>query len=213
MGDHTTDRQKRIVQELTFDSRTAKRVRWTEWEFTIQAPQQIRVTNASYGIEKDSHIYTVAVANCESHDGLYVPLACDCPAYHFGGDETACKHMVAVAVCGGPVLLGAAMAYTGAEADDSEPGNVESDAADRRERAVATDGGQDHPEYDDRDVEPERARERETTAAYSRAPADDREARADALGLSHTEGCDGDSDGIECWRCYYLQETGTKGET
>lgn len=194
MGENKTNRQKRIVQELSFDGRTAKRVRWTEWEFGVEAPHQIRITNASYGAEKDDHEYLVTVANHEDDAELYAPIACDCQAYHFTADETACKHMVAVAVCGGPVLLSAAMNSTSPQRTN------------RSDPIVVTDSGKSRPQNIDRDVEPERARERTRIEAYARAPADDREARADELGLKHVDGCSEDSNGIECWRCYYVQE-------
>ncbi|WP_132056796.1 hypothetical protein [Halorussus amylolyticus] len=190
MRKNTTDRQKRIVQELTFDGRTAKRVRWTEWEFTIDAPHKIRVTNASYGVEKFNHEYRVTVANHEDYDGLYIPLACDCPAFHFGDDDAACKHMVAVAVCGGPVLLGAAMAYTGTEQID--------------ERIALTDGGRPCVRHGDRDIEPERAREPESKGYPASIRMTPRE-RADAHGFTHADGCDADDSGIACWRCYYIR--------
>ena len=190
MRDNTTDRQKRIVQELTFGARTAKRVRWTEWEFTVDAPHQIRVVNASYGSEQADHTYTVTVGDHDEHDDLLVPLHCTCPADHYGDED--CKHKVAVAVCGGPVLLGAALAYAPAR-DDSKP----------LPAPVMTDGGQ-RVAHDgrDRDVEPERARELER---YARAPAHDRNARADALGLECPEWCDGPmSDSLPCFRCFYV---------
>lgn len=209
MGDHTTDRQKRIVQELTFDGRTAKRVRWTEWEFTIDAPHQIRVSNASYGIEKDAHTYTVTVADHERQDGLYVPLACDCPAYHFGDDELACKHMVAVAVCGGSVLLGAAMAYMGEKSDDRDYDGTELDTTSCRQRVVAADGGCDQAPHDDRDIEPERARERESEGYPASTRMTPKE-RADALGFDHIEECDGESQGLRCFRCYYIRTIATE---
>lgn len=189
MKEHTSDRQKRIVQQLNFDARTAKRVRWTEWEFTIIAPHQVRVTNASYGSEQADHTYTVTIADHNDAD-VVVPLHCDCPADHYNEDD--CKHKVAVAVCGGPVVLGAAMAYT-----------TDRDA--QSTTRVMTDGGQqvDH-DGRDRDVEPERARER---AAYMRAPAHDRAARADALGLTCPEWCDGpDDEELCCFRCFFVGE-------
>ena len=190
MRDNTTDRQKRIVQELTFDTKTAKRVRWSEWEFTIAAPHQIKVVNASYGSEQADHVYTVTVADHDEHDDLLVPLHCTCPADQYGDND--CKHKVAVAVCGGPVLFGAAMAYAPGRDDGEAPITP-----------VMTDGGQ-RVAHDgcDRDVESERARERER---YARAPAHDREARADALGLECPEGCDGPaSDSLPCFRCFYV---------
>ena len=197
MRDHTSDRQKRIVQELTFDGQTSKRVRWTEWEFCIAAPQQIRVTNASYGSEQADHTYTVTVGEHDEQD-VAVPLHCDCPADHYEDDD--CKHKVAVAVWGGPVLLGAAMAFASAR-DDSEDLST----------PVMTDGGQQVVDAGrDRDVEPERARERER---YARAPAHDREARADALGLECPAWCNGfASESLPCFRCFFIGGTTAKSD-
>ena len=77
-----------------------------------------------------------------------------------------------------------------------------------------TDDGHDHDRHqcDDRDIEPKRARELATIEAYARAPADDREARADVLGLVHARDCDGASDGLECWRCYYIRDVDSESE-
>lgn len=106
-GDST---QKRIVTELNFGVNTAKRAAWEAWELRVAAPMQVEVTNASYGVtRKADHRYTVTVDHRD--DGLIVPLHCTCPSDQFG--EADCKHKVALAIRGGPVVLGAAVAYTG----------------------------------------------------------------------------------------------------
>ena len=108
-----TKTQKRIVEQLNFGAKTAKRVRWEAWSLKIVDPRKVEVTNESYGFEKDDHRYVVTV---EERDGLFVPVECECPADEFN-EEYACKHRVAVATVGGPVVLGAAIAYT---SDESE---------------------------------------------------------------------------------------------
>ena len=102
-----TSGQKSIVDELNFGKKTAKRVAWEAWEFTVVGPHRVRVTNASYGYLKDDHAYVVGV---EVRDGQPVPAECDCPAdmYH---EEYDCKHKVALAAIGGPTVLNAAVAY------------------------------------------------------------------------------------------------------
>jgi len=199
MSENTTDRQKRIVQKLEFDARTAKRVRWTEWEFSIKAPHQVCVTNASYGAEKSDHVYSVTIAEDEDDADLFVPLHCDCPADHYQEDD--CKHKVAIAVCGGPVLVGAAMAYA-----------TDGDEVPSRASRVMTDGGQQFvSEGRDRDIEPERAQER---AAYVHALSADQTARADALGLSCPDWCDGPmSEDLCCFRCHFINREASKEDT
>lgn len=100
-----TSGQKSIVDELNFGKKTAKRVAWEAWEFTVVGPHRVRVTNASYGYLKDDHAYVVGV---EVRDGQPVPAECDCPAdmYH---EEYDCKHKVALAAIGGPTVLNAAV--------------------------------------------------------------------------------------------------------
>lgn len=49
-----------------------------------------------------------------------MPDKCECPADQYN-DEYSCKHRVAVATIGGPVVLGAAMAYTSDESGQPEP--------------------------------------------------------------------------------------------
>ena len=51
---------------------------------------------------------------CHSDILTTVPTECECPADEYS-DEYDCKHKVAVAVVGGPVVLGAAVAYTSRE--------------------------------------------------------------------------------------------------
>lgn len=86
------------LAELEFSDKTAKRAQYEGFEFSIEGPGRVRVTNASYGAEKDDHTYTVTVT-----DG--VPVSCGCPCdEHRGG---ACKHRVAVAIRG-PIMDAAA---------------------------------------------------------------------------------------------------------
>jgi hypothetical protein len=94
---------KSIVTQLDFGAKTAQRVTWEAWEFTLLGPYQVKVTNASYGCEKDDHAYVVGV---EERDGVPVPAECECPAdIHRDPD---CKHKVALATIGGPTVLNAA---------------------------------------------------------------------------------------------------------
>jgi hypothetical protein len=131
VGRTLTETEKRIVQQLSFGEKTAKRVTWEAWEFEIIGPQRIEVTNASYGFEKDEHRYVVTI---EERDGVFVPDKCQCPADQYN-EEYSCKHRVACATIGGPVLLGAAMAYTSDKGDHSEPTTM----VDK----IRTDGGTD----------------------------------------------------------------------
>jgi hypothetical protein len=101
MEDIRTTADKRIVETLNYGSKTAKRVGWEQFEFAVEAPHLVRVTNASYGCEKDEHSYLVGV---EDRDGLLVPAECECPADKYN-EEYDCKHKVALATIGGPVVL------------------------------------------------------------------------------------------------------------
>jgi len=107
MTEHNSAVKKRTaVDQLSFDGRTAKRVGWEAFEFTIVGPHQVEVTNASYGCEKGDHTYTVGV---EKRGGIPAPAECECPAdLH---RESDCKHKVALATIGGPVVLNAAVDY------------------------------------------------------------------------------------------------------
>lgn len=53
MSTNDTTADKSIVEELNFGTKTSKRATWEAWEFSIEAPHLVRVTNASYGVEKD----------------------------------------------------------------------------------------------------------------------------------------------------------------
>ena len=105
MSTTTPTRQKTAVEYLSFPARTARRVAWESWEFTVAGPYQVRVTNASYGYLKSDHAYVVGV---EERDGIVVPAECACPAdvHH----DSACKHRVACATVAGPTVLNAAAA-------------------------------------------------------------------------------------------------------
>lgn len=136
MTDNKSTADKRIVNELEFGSRTTKRVTWEAWEFSIEAPHLVRVTNASYGFEKADHSYLVGV---EDRDGLLVPAECECPAdVH---REPDCKHKVALATVAGPLVLQAAVDYPTPKAKTDESTGVE----------LRTDGGAitDEPTDDD----------------------------------------------------------------
>jgi hypothetical protein len=106
MATTQANRQKRTaVEHLRFGAKTAKRVTWEDWEFTVAGPHLVRVTNASYGYLKDEHAYLVGV---EERDGLAVPAECECPADLYS-DDYDCKHKVALATVGGPTVLNAAL--------------------------------------------------------------------------------------------------------
>ena len=105
MSTNDTTADKSIVEELNFGSKTRKRATWEAWEFSIEAPHLVRVTNASYGVKKDDHSYLVGV---EDGDGLLVPSECECPADKYN-EEYDCKHKVALATVGGPVVLEASV--------------------------------------------------------------------------------------------------------
>ena len=117
MATTATKRQKSAVEYLNFGAKTSKRVTWESWEFTIEAPHLVRVTNASYGVEKDDHSYLVGV---EDRDGVLVPAECECPADMYN-EEYDCKHKVALAAVGGRVVLEAAAGFStqSAESDES----------------------------------------------------------------------------------------------
>ncbi len=139
--------KKSIVSDLEFDIRTSKRVAWSRWEFTVVAPFEIEVCNASYGFEKNEHTYRVMV------DVQGIPVSCSCKGfthYHSPNGRVG-KHMLAVATIGGPTLLNAAVAFS----PHSEPSG-ETEAKSMFERLKA-DGGA--PEAA---VEPESESEPET---------------------------------------------------
>jgi hypothetical protein len=105
MQDSNTTADKSIVEELNFGAKTARRVGWEAFEFSVEGPHLVRVTNASYGFEKDDHSYLVGV---EDRDGVLVPAECECKADRYN-EEDDCKHKVALATVGGPVVLQAAV--------------------------------------------------------------------------------------------------------
>lgn len=109
--------KRTAIDHLNFGAKTAKRVSWESWEFTIVGPHLVRVTNASYGYLKDDHAYTVGVKEI---DGVPVPAECDCPAdrYH---EDYDCKHKVALAAVGGKTVLEAAVRFAGPSSADGTP--------------------------------------------------------------------------------------------
>lgn len=124
--------EKRIVEKLNFGPKTARRVAWEAWEFTVVGPHQVEVTNASYGVEKDEHAYVVGV---EERDDVVVPAECECPAdIH---REPDCKHKVALATVGSSTVLEAAVAFDSAAASS----NYNTERATTVAEALRTDGG------------------------------------------------------------------------
>ena len=106
MATTETSGKESIVDQLDFTVKTAKRVAWESFEFTVVGPHQVEVSNASYGYLKDDHSYIVGV---EVRGGRALPAECECPAdVHHDQD---CKHKVALAAIGGPTVLEAATKY------------------------------------------------------------------------------------------------------
>lgn len=103
-----TAEKRTAVEYLSFGAKTAKRVTWEAWEFTVVGPHLVEVTNASYGFEKDDHSYTVGV---KERDGLAIPAECNCPA-DIHREEYDCKHKVALSAIGGKTILNAAVAFS-----------------------------------------------------------------------------------------------------
>lgn len=111
MATTEAETQKRIVDQLNFGAKTSKRVSWEAWSLKIVDPRKVEVCNESYGCEKDDHRYVVTV---KEKNGLIVPQECDCPADKYN-EEYDCKHKVALASVGGPLVLGAAVAFDGGD--------------------------------------------------------------------------------------------------
>lgn len=134
MEDTASSSEKRIVEQLSFGAKTSKRVVWEAWDFTVEGPYQVRVTNASWGFQKDDHSYVVGV---KERDGLVMPAECGCKADRFR-EEYDCKHKVALATVGGPTVLNAATAFedTATTLSDSSPQNVTT-----AKEKLHTDGG------------------------------------------------------------------------
>ncbi|MFC7325457.1 hypothetical protein ACFQMF_12790 [Halorubrum rutilum] len=150
MTDNNSAADKSIVNELNFGTKTSKRVGWEAWEFGVEAPHLVRVTNAAYGFEKEDHSYLVGV---EDRDGLLIPAECECPADKYN-EEHDCKHKVALATIGGPVILQAAVDCPTPTVDGGET------TRQTLEDRLRTDGGTT-TERDDADPLPLDADERE----------------------------------------------------
>lgn len=123
--------KRNAVEYLNFGAKTSKRVSWEAWEFAVESPHLVRVTNASYGFEKTDHSYLVGV---EDRDGVLVPAECECPANKYN-EEYDCKHKVALASVGGPVVLEASVNFL-TPSEDTERSNA-STVADK----LQADGG------------------------------------------------------------------------
>lgn len=130
MENHDYADEKRIaVEHLDFGGKTAKRVGWEAFEFSVDGPHQVRVTNAAYGFLKEEHSYTVGVAVV---DGQALPAECNCPAdVH---REPDCKHKVALATVGGPTVLNAAVGLESPTANETDSPETMADS-------LRTDGG------------------------------------------------------------------------
>ncbi|SEO88733.1 SWIM zinc finger [Halorientalis persicus] len=179
MEANTTAADKRIVNELNFGAKTSKRVGWEAWEFAIEAPHLVRVTNASYGFEKEDHSYLVGI---EDRDGVLVPAECECPADKYN-EEYDCKHKVALATVGGPVVLQAAVDCPTPTVDTEET------TTQTMKERLRADGGTTTKQTDN-----------------SSPPLDAQEPEACANG---NEWCDGpDRDSLPCFDCYELMEEG-----
>jgi hypothetical protein len=126
-----TAEKRTAVEYLSFGAKTAKRVTWEAWEFTVVGPHLVEVTNASYGFEKDDHSYTVGV---KERDGLAIPAECNCPA-DIHREKYDCKHKVALAAVGGKTVLEASMNFATPSESSKRPNA--STVADK----LRTDGG------------------------------------------------------------------------
>jgi hypothetical protein len=126
-----------VLQKLAFDTKTAKRVAWSEWSFRIVAPFEIEVCNLSYGHLAEDHTYRVMI------DEQSVPVSCTCPGFehHHGPNGRVGKHMLAVATVGGPTLLEAARAFS---LNHEPTGASKTTTASRKLKA---DGGRSSPDY------------------------------------------------------------------
>lgn len=121
MQDTHSSPEKRIVEQLNFGAKTARRVAWESFEFTVIARNEIRVTNASYGAIKEDHQYRVRV---EERQGVATPVECSCPADTHQQDD--CKHRVALATVGGPTVLETALEVADAGGPSRTPPRSES---------------------------------------------------------------------------------------
>lgn len=103
-----TAEKRTVVDQLSFDTKTAKRVAYSQWEFTIVGPFEIEVCNASYGYLKGEHVYRVMI------DEAGVPVSCTCKGFkhYHGPNGRVGKHMLAVATVGGRTLLEAAREFS-----------------------------------------------------------------------------------------------------
>ncbi|WP_254767568.1 SWIM zinc finger family protein [Salinilacihabitans rarus] len=72
-----------------------------------QIPASRPCHQRSYGSEKADHSYLVGV---EDRDAVLVPAECECPADKYN-EEYDCKHKVALATVGGPVVLEASVNF------------------------------------------------------------------------------------------------------
>lgn len=86
MSANTRRTENSIVNDA--DPTTIKRAQYEAFEFELEAPGLIRVTNGSYENPED-HSYLI---NVETD----TPVACECKSFEYSDEP--CKHMVAVAI-------------------------------------------------------------------------------------------------------------------
>jgi hypothetical protein len=77
-----------VVELLDADATVEKRASWEAFEFTVLEGGDVEVVNTSHD-EPDEHTYTV-------HIESGIPFSCSCPAFEY--QESACKHMVSIAI-------------------------------------------------------------------------------------------------------------------
>lgn len=123
MATTQTNGQKRTaVEHLNFGAKTAKRVAFEAWSFTVVGPNELEVRNESYGDFAADHTYVVSV---EERDDVVVPVACECPADEYN-DDYACKHRVAAATVSGSTVLRAAIKRRSAVRPSSDSNSMRS---------------------------------------------------------------------------------------
>ena len=86
MSKQTRRTENSIVNDA--DAKTVKRAQWEAFEFAVEAPGLIRISNGSYS-DPENHSYIVNVENGE-------PVACECKAFQY--NDGPCKHLLAVAI-------------------------------------------------------------------------------------------------------------------
>lgn len=97
-----------VLNSLAHDTKTAKRIAYSQWEFTIAGPFEIKVCNASYGYLRDEHTYRVMIGEAGT------PVSCSCKRFkhYHNPNGRAGKHILAVATVSGQTSLDAAREFS-----------------------------------------------------------------------------------------------------